>query len=222
MTVPPGSLFERLRTACTADWQAYVDHAFVRAMGAGTLPEASFRHYLGQDALFLIHFARAYALAAFKADTLDDIRAAGRGMTAILDEMGLHVAFCRRWGLSESALQALPEARATLAYTRYVLERGLAGDVLDLFVALAPCVVGYAEIGRALAPLSHPGHPYAEWIDQYAGEAYQGVAADAMATLDGLFARRGGEGRMPELIRTFRDATRLEADFWEMGWTLAS
>jgi len=37
------------------------------------LPEQCFRHYLVQDYLFLIHFARAYALAAYKSETLADI-----------------------------------------------------------------------------------------------------------------------------------------------------
>jgi len=34
-------------------------------------------------------------------------------------------------------MKALPEAAETIAYTRYVLERGLSGDLLDLHVALA-------------------------------------------------------------------------------------
>ncbi len=53
-------------------------------------------------------------------------------------EMKLHVAYCAGWGLSEADMAAEPEAQATMAYTRYVLEKGLAGDLLDLQVALAP------------------------------------------------------------------------------------
>mgnify|MGYP002527789598 CR=1 FL=1 len=67
-------LFSRLRHACADEWRDYTDHAFVRGLADGSLPEACFRHYLGQDYLFLIHFARAYALAAYKADSLGDIR----------------------------------------------------------------------------------------------------------------------------------------------------
>src|SRR5690554_1354072 len=103
MPWPAGGLFARLREAALDDWRAYVEHPFVRGLGAGTLPEACFRHYLGQDYLFLIHFARAYALAAYKAETLEDMRQAAAGMSAILDlEMGLHVSFCAGWGLSEA------------------------------------------------------------------------------------------------------------------------
>ncbi len=53
------SLFARLKAACADDWQAYAGHAFVKRLADGTLPEACFRHYLGQDYLFLIHLARA-------------------------------------------------------------------------------------------------------------------------------------------------------------------
>jgi thiaminase/transcriptional activator TenA len=217
----PGTLFARLRSACAAEWEAYTAHAFVRGLADGGLPEACFRHYLIQDYLFLIHFARAYGLAAFKADSLEDIRAAAAGLTAMVDqEMKLHVAYCAEWGLGEAEMAAAPEADATIAYTRYVLERGLAGDLLDLQVALAPCIVGYAEIGRALAddPATViDGNPYRAWIEMYAAADYQTVAADHVAHLDRLMTRRGGPGRLEALVTTFRQATRLEAAFWEMG-----
>ena len=146
-------LFARLRAACAGPW-AGVRRATRSSAGsaAGTLPEACFRRYLVQDYLFLIHFARAYGLAAYKAETLADIRAAAAGLSAIVDrEIGLHVGYCRSWGMSEAEMAGAEEAEATMAYTRYVLEAGSAGDLLDLQVALAPCIVGYAEIGLALA-----------------------------------------------------------------------
>ena len=64
-----------------------------------------FRHYLIQDYLFLIHFARAWALAAFKADDLTEIRGATAALSGIVDvEMDLHVGFCGDWGLTEAEL----------------------------------------------------------------------------------------------------------------------
>ena len=69
------SLFARLRAAAADEWEAYVRHGFVRQLGAGTLPESCFKHYLIQDYLFLIHFARAYALAAYKSVSYKHLRA---------------------------------------------------------------------------------------------------------------------------------------------------
>ena len=214
-------LFDRLKSACQSDWEAYTRHRFVLELGAGTLPESSFRYYLQQDYLFLIHFARAYALAAFKAEDLEELRVAAGAVSAIVDtEMSLHVAFCERWGLSEAEMAAMPEDPANMAYTRYVLERGLSGDALDLAVALAPCVVGYAEIGAWLsenATVKGDDNPYQEWIGTYAADDYQEVAWAHAAQLDRLMERRGGPGRMDSLVRTFGEATRLEVGFWQMG-----
>ena len=221
MTAHATDLFERLVTHAAEDWSAYVDHAFVRQLGGGSLPETAFRYYLVQDYLFLVHFARAYALAVYKGQSLADMHAAFGGLKAILDvEMDLHIRLCSKWGLSALDLEQAPEAKATLAYTRYVLETGMRGDLLDLHVALAPCVVGYAEIGKRLAanPLgSAESNPYRSWIVEYTGDTYQEVAASARDTLNSLAARSMTEGRFPQLLMIFRQACRLEADFWQMG-----
>jgi thiaminase/transcriptional activator TenA len=208
---------------------AYTDHGFIRAVGDGSLPEACFRHYLGQDYLFLIHFARAYGLAAYKSETLPDIRHAVTGAATTLHEMGFHVEYCAGWGMSEAEMADLPEAPATMAYTRYVLERGLSGDLLDLHTALSPCVVGYAEIANRL--MADPAtrldnNPYRSWIEMYAAADYQDVARAAVAQLDRLAEARTGAtvpvgGRMASLATTFTQATRLEADFWQMGLSAA-
>jgi thiaminase/transcriptional activator TenA len=214
-------LFSRLVAGCNQIWRAYTRHQFVLSLASGELPEACFRRYLVQDYLFLIHFARAWGLAIYKSDTMEEMRRAQRLVAATLDvEIGLHIDYCRRWGLSEMAMASEPERPATIAYTRFVLDRGLAGDRLDLEVALAPCVVGYAviaaeRIGDSGTRLD--GNRYREWLEMYAGSDYQDLAREATAALDEQYARRGGEGRFPSLTATFSTATQLEADFWQMG-----
>jgi len=216
-----GGLFARLAAAAGTIWPAYTRHEFVLRLARGDLPEAAFRRYLVQDYLFLLHFARAWGLAIYKSETLGDMRRAHALVAATLDvEIGLHVEYCRAWGLSEAAMAQEPEALETIAYTRFVLDRGLAGDRLDLEVALAPCIVGYAEIAAermADAATRQDGNPYREWLAMYAGAEYQSLARDAAAALDELFRRRGGEGRFPALTASFASAARLEADFWQMG-----
>lgn len=78
MIVPAFSqgLYGRLRQLAAADWQHYVAHPFVRQLAEGTLAESAFRRYLTQDYLFLIHFARSYALLVSKLRTLPEMRAA--------------------------------------------------------------------------------------------------------------------------------------------------
>ncbi|HIX60805.1 MAG TPA: thiaminase II [Candidatus Halomonas stercoripullorum] len=213
--------FSDLTQACQDDWRAYIEHDFVRQLGDGTLEQDAFRHYLKQDYLFLIHFGRAYALAVYKSRTLTDMRQAHDGLKAIIDlELGLHINYCREWGISEAELAALPEARATMAYTRYVLDTGNRGDLLDMHVALAPCLVGYAVVADWLNSRADTvrgeANPYEAWIAMYESDEFQ---AARRAEEEWLNARLADvtPARFEELVTVFRDATRLEIDFWQMG-----
>ena len=223
-----GTVFSRLKAESAAEWSAYVEHDFVRRLADASLPEACFRHYLVQDYLFLVHFSRAYALAVYKAGALEDMRQAAATLHALLNtEMELHVRTCAAWGLSEADMAAVPEAEGNLAYTRFVLDTGMAGDFLDLLVALAPCVLGYGEIGARLRddPATvMDGSPYREWIETYGGADYQEAAGAAGAQLERVAEARLGPDpaaspRWDSLSRVFRTATRLEAGFWAMGLT---
>ncbi|MEZ5661472.1 MAG: thiaminase II [Burkholderiaceae bacterium] len=218
-----GSVFGALRMAAGDAWPAYVRHEFVAGLADGSLPKAAFRHYLTQDYVFLVHFARAWSMVVVKSDSPDEMRLAAATVHALLDEeMALHVRSCAGWGIDEASLAATPEAHANLAYTRFVIDAGLAGDNLDLLTALAPCVFGYGEIGRRLKARSVADNPYQDWIDTYGGDDYQMACERVGRLLDMVAERRIGlpceqAPRWSSLVRIFTTACRLEEDFWAMG-----
>lgn len=217
-----GATFAAWRDAAGPEWPAYTQHAFVQGLGDGTLPREAFLHYLKQDYVFLIHFSRAWALAVTKSETMEELRlAAGTVHGLINEEMNLHIQTCAEAGIDEATLFATEERQANLAYTRYVLDAGHSGDLLDLLAALAPCVMGYGEIGAHLAQ-SKTSDAYADWINTYASEEYQQVCRDVGALLDAAVARRIGDNaqaspRWETLAQRFRMATKLEVGFWDMG-----
>jgi thiaminase/transcriptional activator TenA len=218
-------LYGRLRQQAASHWQTYVAHPFVQQLGQGTLPQAAFRRYLTQDYLFLIHFARAYALLVSKLHNLPEMRAATRSLNAILNELPLHIAYCQQWGLNESDIVAQAEASETINYTRYVLDIGHSGDALDLLAALMPCVAGYAEIGLNL--LNNPatklaGNPYAAWIKNYGDEDYLNGVQSSLSLFETLAKQRAGESRFRSLATIFNQATQLESAFWQMGLNAVS
>ena len=186
--------FEDLKKSCQNEWQAYIEHGFVQQLGNATLAPEAFQHYLKQ---------------------------AKEGLQAIVDvELDLHVSYCKEWGISEQELADLPEARATLAYTRYVLDTGNRGDLLDLHVALSPCMVGYGEIANWLnsraETIRGENNPYDAWIAMYESDEFQEAMRAEISWLNERLADVS-PARFKELTRIFSDATRLEIDFWEMG-----
>lgn len=219
------SLFTRLREGAGAAWGDYVRHPFVEALAHGTLRREAFRNFLIQDYLFLIQYARAYALLAYKLEALPDIQAALETARALIEtEMPLHVKYCAGWGITEADMRAAPPSLEMLAYTRYVLEVGFTGDALELLVALAPCIAGYAEIGAMAAEVAaaqaDPVNPYIDWIEAYTGNTYLESVNAAVAMIDRIGAAAGAAARLPRLQAIFTQATKLEAAFWQTGWAL--
>lgn len=216
-----GTTFTALRDATPA-WSAYTQHEFVQKLGDGSLPQAAFLHYLKQDYVFLIHFSRAWALAVTKSDTVEEMRlAAGTVNGLINEEIALHIKTCAKAGIDEATLLETEERQENLAYTRYVLDAGHSGDLLDLLAALAPCVMGYGEIGAHLAA-AKTSDIYADWIDTYSSDEYQALCHDVGALIDQAIARRLGSNptaspRWKTLQARFAMATRLEVGFWDMG-----
>lgn len=217
------TLFAELKKAIGTEWTDYTEHEFVRKLGEGTLPLPVFQDYLVQDYHFLVQFARANALAAYKSRNLADIKDATGALQAILHETELHRRLTARWGITEEELDSAAEKQTTVAYTRYVLDTGMSGDLLDMHVALSPCSIGYAEIGVALEPQrtraldAGEEHPYGEWIAEYSGTEFQTAARAATERLDTLTAGSVTAERFDSLVEIFRAETRLEAAFWQQA-----
>ena len=222
-----GRAFSLWRTSATQGknnvWHAYTHHSFVEKLGEGSLPREAYLHYLVQDYLFLVHFSRAWALAVVKSETLSEMKLASATVDALVNsEMQHHVDICARYGIDEQALFDAVEAPENLAYTRYVLDAGFSGDLVDLLAALAPCIFGYGEIGVRLAKHTANDNPYTEWIETYASDTYQQVCTEVGELIDAALARRIGTDftdspRWERLTERFTTASRLEAGFWSMA-----
>ncbi|KAK5653151.1 hypothetical protein OQA88_9250 [Cercophora sp. LCS_1] len=200
-------------------WDRFINHRFVLGMGDGTLPIESFKGYLIQDYLYLIQFARANALASYKAKTMEDITASATIVGHIFKEMQLHIEYCKGWGISQEEMENTEEKEACTAYTRYVLDIGQSQDWIGLQVALAPCLLGYGALAQQLHqdPRSKRvgENPYWTWIGNYVAEDY----VTAVKTGSELLERHAvlqSPTRIEELVKIFIHATKMEIAFWEM------
>jgi hypothetical protein len=98
-----------------APWKQYTEHAFVQQMGDGTLPVENFKYYMIQDYLFLVQFSRATALSAYKSSSLKDIGRSVQQVVTLQEEIKLHIAFCKEYGLEEADIVAQEEDQGSIA-----------------------------------------------------------------------------------------------------------
>lgn len=92
-------------------WHRHTHHTFIQQLADGSLPAENFKYYLIQDYLYLIQFSRANALAAYKAQAMDDITASASIVTHIHHEMQLHVDFCEGFGIKKDDLERYEESQ---------------------------------------------------------------------------------------------------------------
>ncbi|KAI2097726.1 trifunctional hydroxymethylpyrimidine kinase/phosphomethylpyrimidine kinase/thiaminase [Ophidiomyces ophidiicola] len=200
-------------------WESFTKHEFVNRLADATLPLNSFRDYLIQDYLYLVHFARSNALAAYKNQTMEGISASAKIVLHIEREMALHLDYCASFGLSKEDIEFHKESQACTAYSRYILDVGQSEDWLALQVALSPCLIGYGAIAQRLH--SDEGsvrtdNKYWKWVENYVAEDYSAAVRLGSELLE-THMRNVSRFRVEELVRIFKRATELEIGFWDMG-----
>ena len=203
-------------------WQAYIHHPFVEQLAEGTLAKGAFQHYLKQDYLYLLQYARTLGLAAYKAQSFQEIEQAQKDLAITLQEVKLHIQYCKEWGIDESSLLQTKESMACIAYTRFVLDCGINGRLADLYAAVAPCSIGYAHIGTRIKAqqlsqgitTENSQNPYQAWIDTYASQDFQQAAEVMEVTLNNLCSELT-EKQLNKVQKIFTTATELECHFWE-------
>lgn len=213
--------YQTLRHNCPT-WDAYIGHDFVSQLAAGTLAPDSFRHYLTQDYLYLLHYTRVMALSVYKSETLAQMRVGQAGINAMLDlEIGMYLDFCQQWGIALEEVENTPESPATIAYSRYILDAAMSGSLAELYAAIAPCLMGYGEIGKRIKEQGFvAGNPYQIWIDVFASDEFQAITAQNEAHINELLAD-ASPTQADKFQRLFNTASRMETNFWQQALDLS-
>ena len=213
--------YQRLRHNCPT-WDDYIQHDFVKQLTAGTLAPDSFRHYLVQDYLYLIHYTRVMALSVYKSDTLAQMRVGQAGINAMLDmEIAMYLDFCRQWNIPLEQVENAPESAVTIAYSRYILDAAMSGSLAELYAAIAPCLMGYGEIGKRIKDEGFiADNPYQPWIDVFSSDEFLSITAQNEAQINTLLAD-ASPAQADKFQWLFNTAARMEVNFWQQALDLS-
>jgi thiaminase/transcriptional activator TenA len=213
--------YQTLRHNCPT-WDDYIQHDFVKQLTAGTLAPDSFRHYLVQDYLYLIHYTRVMALSVYKSDTLAQMRVGQAGINAMLDmEIAMYLDFCRQWNIPLEQVENAPESAVTIAYSRYILDAAMSGSLAELYAAIAPCLMGYGEIGKHIKEQGFiTDNPYQPWIDVFSSDEFLSITAQNEAQINTLLVD-ASPAQADKFQRLFNTAARMEVNFWQQALDLS-
>ena len=211
---------DRLWKSVAPIWEQTHNHPFVTGLGCGTLPVDSFKFYMKQDYVYLIDYAKMFALASTKAyDLTTSARFAGLQEATLNGEMELHRQYAERFGISRQELEATKPSFVMLAYTSYMLRIAHQGSLAELVSSLLPCTWSYWEIGKHLAKvegaLEH--ELYGEWVRMYSSDEFGQLAIWLIDIMNEL-ADGKNEQELARLEEHFLYTTKMEYMFWDMAY----
>ncbi|MEN1967358.1 thiaminase II [Lentibacillus sp. N15] len=211
---------ERLYEKVKPIWEANHNHPFVTGIGDGTLEKESFRHYMIQDYVYLIEYAKLFAIGTLKARDPETMAKFAEVLDSTLHtEMDLHRQYAKKFNISPKELEEANPAAVTVSYTNYMLSVGQSGGLAELTTSVLPCSWSYAEIGKRLAQL--PGameHPfYGKWVKMYASEEFHALNDWMIGLLDRLTDGKPEE-ELQHLEKIFLYTSRFEYMFWDMAY----
>jgi thiaminase (transcriptional activator TenA) len=193
---------------------------FNAELAAGTLSETRFKHYITQDAHYLIGFGRALAIAAAKAPDADRIvQFAKSAEGAIVVERALHHSFFIQYRIGPQAFAQTPLSPACHHYVSFLLATAYAEPYEVVLGALLPCFWIYAEVGRDIHARAAASNPYQAWIDTYAGEEFHAAVRAVIAATDEA-ATSASPALRERMHDAFTRAAQLEWMFWDSAYRM--
>ena len=215
------TISERLIEESRDIWDSYYTHPFVSGMADGSLPQDKFRYYMLQDYLYLVDYARVFALGAAKAADPDVMAIFAGYVHQILHvDMEIHRGYMQRLGITAQQTREMQTALTTRSYTAFMLRTAYEEGPVEIMAAILSCAVSYEYIAHKMLE-SHPDcdrHPfYGEWVQGYAAAEYSAENRKLMQLTDQL-ADGYSEAQLAHLSEIFRICSEYELQFWDMGW----
>jgi thiaminase/transcriptional activator TenA len=222
-TTTYGPVTDRLLSATEDIWASYHKHPFVQGIADGSLDHEKFRYYMIQDYLYLIDYARVFAIGVAKAQDMETMRLFASYVGQIMDgEMDIHRGYMKRLGISLEEAEHTHVALDNLSYTSYMIRVAYDEGPAEIAAAILSCALSYEIIARQIVA-EHPDadhHPfYGEWVEGYANEGYHQANLELIALTERLAADYN-ERQLSHLTEIFAACSRYEGLFWDLAWEM--
>lgn len=201
-------------------WDEYLEHPFIKEMGANTLEHKKFEYYLIQDYLYLKEYMKVFCMGIIKAQTIEEMKFFHQAAGGAFDyETAVHIHYLKNFGHSIEQLEQYEMELTTESYTSYMQGIALKGDLKEIVAAVLPCIWSYNYIGQHLAQNYDidETHFYKNWIDAYSSEEFTNLSDTWLDYTNQLFENLT-VSEQKRLSHIFKMASIYELKFWDMAY----
>jgi thiaminase/transcriptional activator TenA len=215
------SFARSLKNNAYSVWEAGYNHPFVQELGRGTLAKDSFKFYLLQDYHYLLNYAKAFALAAVKADS-EELMAKFAFIQHIIfnQELNLHREYCKGFGITKEEMNSVKPSLYNRTYTANLLAVGETGDLAELLAAVLPCGWTYHDYACRLK-IQYADNLidnfFKSWIDNYSSSLFEESFGSFYSIIDDLCANKT-PAQLERVEEIFRSSVEFEFLFFDMAY----
>ena len=211
-------LFEKVKDI----WEECNHHPFIQELDKGTLPIEKFRFYMIQDHLYLMQYAKLFALGLVKSKKEEDIRSFASLISSTIDtENAVHRDYLKRLGITREMIDSAKMGLLNESYTNYMLSIGFKDGLAEIAAAVLSCSWSYKFIGDYVksVPSSGENQYFAHWIDEYTSEEYN-KSNDDIINFINKAAENYSEEQLKYLDEIMINCSRYELMFWDMAYKM--
>ena len=211
---------ERLYNSIIDLWDKYNEHPFVKGLADGTLPLEKFQFFMIQDHLYLMQYAKVFALGVLKAKNESDMRLFSSLIAATLDtDNALHQDYLRRLNISQEMIAQAKPSIVTDSYTNYMIAIAEKEGLGELMAAVLSCSWSYKLIGDFMEkfPGATEQEFYGEWVNMYISDGYRSSNQLMIDMVDRL-TEGYTEQQIQNLEHIVYVCSQYEYMFWDMAW----
>lgn len=203
-------------------WDKYLEHPFLKEIGEGSLNKDKFRKYLIQDYLYLIEYAKVYAMACVKSRNLKELKKFNDGVTGSIEtESANHIMYLKNFGEDIEKLEFKYDLNlVNESYTSFMKAIALTGTIEEIVAAVLPCTWSYNYIGLKFKEKyknNLEGNFYKSWIESYCDDEYINFTNEWIDFTNEI-CENLDEKQKEKLKDIFVKASIYELEFWNMAY----
>ncbi|MCL2481229.1 MAG: thiaminase II [Spirochaetaceae bacterium] len=210
-----------LKAKASKVWEDGYNHPFVQELGKGTLDREKFKFYLLQDYLYLLQYAKVFAIGAVKSDTEELMTNFSTVQYYILaNEMNVHRKYMAGFGITQEEMLSVKPSLYNSAYTSNMIAVGQKGSLAELIAVVFPCAWTYADYAKRLKEQyadKLDSNFYRTWIENYSSAHFSEASEWFYDALDNLVANMS-EPQRKKIEEIFISSVEFEYLFWDMAY----